>query len=361
MHIGVVMDSFNIGGVQSVFYNLISEWSKEGHDVTVFVYQNKGNLKNRLLSNIKVIPFTSSRLYKSFFVIPNLLRKYNIEILLTAKDGINLFYILNKLTFQYNTKLVISQHNHLIFENQFNKKFYKVIIQFLIKNMYKRADYIICVSHSVDLFLKKQGIGNKMKTIYNPLNIYEVLEKSLETPHVKYKYLLYCGRFSTVKNLFFLIDSFSHFHKKNPNYKLLLVGDGPLKSDLEIYVNERKLNEEVIFTGSQSNPYGYMKKAELLILSSFSEALPMVCLEAMSLGITIVSTPCEGPSEILSNDLGYISADFHDAQNFANLMEYALYNKKDPSILKAFVSKFGVIDISKEYINVFKNIIHGSN
>ena len=126
-------------------------------------------------------------------------------------------------------------------------------------------------------------------------------------------------------------------------------------------MNERKLNEEVIFSGSQSNPYGYMKKAELLILSSFSEALPMVCLEAMSLGITIVSTPCEGPSEILSNDLGYISADFHDAQNFANLMEYALYNKKDPSILKAFVSKFGVIDISKEYINVFKNIIHGSN
>ena len=41
MHIGVVMDSFNIGGVQSVFYNLISEWSKEGHEVTVFVYQNK--------------------------------------------------------------------------------------------------------------------------------------------------------------------------------------------------------------------------------------------------------------------------------------------------------------------------------
>ena len=106
MHIGVVMDSFNIGGVQSVFYNLISEWSKEGHDVTVFVYQNKGNLKNRLPSNIKVIPFTSSRLYKSFFVIPNLLRKYNIEILLTAKDGINLFYILNKLTFQYNTNLI---------------------------------------------------------------------------------------------------------------------------------------------------------------------------------------------------------------------------------------------------------------
>nr|MBD3623211.1 glycosyltransferase [Sunxiuqinia sp.] len=95
---------------------------------------------------------------------------------------------------------------------------------------------------------------------------------------------------------------------KFPNLKLIVVGDGPSKSRLVEISEKIGVAEKVIFVGNQSNPYPWIKNADLLILSSKFEGLPTVLVEALILNIPIISSDCKtGPNEILQKgELGML-------------------------------------------------------
>ncbi|EFO3684743.1 glycosyltransferase, partial [Escherichia coli] len=83
---------------------------------------------------------------------------------------------------------------------------------------------------------------------------------------------------------------------------LLIIGEGQLRNDLQNLVKELNIEKYVHFLGFQTNPYYFINKAQLLILSSDSEGLPTVIIESLILGTPVLSTDCPtGPNEILVN------------------------------------------------------------
>ncbi|MDJ0322650.1 glycosyltransferase [Cryobacterium sp. PH31-AA6] len=114
------------------------------------------------------------------------------------------------------------------------------------------------------------------------------------------------GRLSPEKNQARLIRAFSRVHRTTPTTRLVLVGDGPLKSELEALIASLGLEGSVILTGEQRNPHAIMAAADCFALSSDYEGQPMVILEALVLGLPIVTVEFESVKNALPAGFGLV-------------------------------------------------------
>ena len=114
------------------------------------------------------------------------------------------------------------------------------------------------------------------------------------------------GRLSPEKNQARLIRAFNIVHKETPTTRLVLVGDGPLRGALESLVKTLGLEESVILTGEQHNPYTVLAASDCFVLSSDYEGQPMVILEALVLGLPIVTVEFESVQNALPSGFGLV-------------------------------------------------------
>ncbi|MDO3386843.1 glycosyltransferase [Gilvimarinus sp. SDUM040013] len=115
--------------------------------------------------------------------------------------------------------------------------------------------------------------------------------------------LLTCGRLVPVKGQASLLRAFSSVAHQNPKAKLVLLGGGPLEDELKTLAVRLELSDRIFFLGHKKNPYPYIKRCGVFVLSSFSEGFPNALLEAMALGKAVISTDCySGPRELLAPD-----------------------------------------------------------
>ena len=115
------------------------------------------------------------------------------------------------------------------------------------------------------------------------------------------KVIGHVGRFVHQKNHFYLIDIFNEIHKLDPNTKLLLLGDGPLKEEVEVKVHTLGLDDSVIFAGTKQDIYKYYSVMNLFILPSLYEGLGLVAIEAQCNGLPCLLSK-EVPIETKIND-----------------------------------------------------------
>lgn len=166
--------------------------------------------------------------------------------------------------------------------------------------------YLLGVSQAIidelDTFDGVSGIAKK--AIYNVFDFerIRILSNIDNDCHIEGDYILSVSTLSYRKRIDRLIRAFSKIATVNSSIKLVILGEGELRKELEALVISENLTPRVIFCGFCSNPYAYMSRAKLLMLTSDSEGLPTVIIEALSLGIPVVSVDCPtGPAEILSS------------------------------------------------------------
>lgn len=176
---------------------------------------------------------------------------------------------------------------------------------FLVKKLYHKAD--LCISNaqaSADDLIKNYGVSpEKMKVIYNPIDYEKIFSiESVEDFYDKaYINLVTVGRLQKVKNHAFLINSIKGFD----NVRLYIIGEGNLRKSLEAQINELNLSKNVFLLGFETNPFKYLKGADLFIFGSNHEGFPNVIMEAMACGLPILTTNCKsGPNEMMELDPG---------------------------------------------------------
>jgi glycosyltransferase involved in cell wall biosynthesis len=140
----------------------------------------------------------------------------------------------------------------------------------------------------------------------------------------------------------------------NQNIKLVIIGDGAQKDNLTELTKELNLTNNIIFTGSLSNPYPYINDAEIVVVPSLSESFSIVIAESLALGKTVVSTPCEGPMEIIGHEYGYISNSFTDPKILGDSILYAIDNKIDCNKLISYSNKFSIDLLTEELIHLIE-------
>lgn len=174
-----------------------------------------------------------------------------------------------------------------------------------LEGMKKQLDKVylakpcVAVSKGVEKdFIKVFGSKSRITTIYNPIDVEQVVSTANEyIPDIEKPYIVNVGKFKQQKRHDILIKAYA---KANVQEKLVLVGTGELLETSKKLVKDLEIEDKVIFTGFKKNPYPYIKHAKLMVVSSDFEGFSIAILEALALGIPIISTDCpSGPSEVL--------------------------------------------------------------
>ena len=294
------MPCVDLGGVEKNFFLISNFLAKKKKDITVISISK--NIKNRLDKNIKFVSLNLniwnklSRRLKFFLGILLLIKeifKYKNSLVVSFQANIYCG-ILSKL-FGFN--LIIRSNSS---PEGWSKNFFK---KFLYKIGLSAARKVIVNSNDFKKIIKKNFNVNAL-TIYNPLNKKEILK--LSKKKIKFNFfrknhlnVINIGRIEEQKDHLTLLRAIK-LVKDKIKVKLLIIGNGKKLYELYKYIDENKLKENVKILNDINNPFPYLLRSDLFILSSIFEGLPNVLLEAITLNKFIISTNCStGPSELL--------------------------------------------------------------
>ena len=239
--------------------------------------------------------------------IRSIIQKEKITHSISFGDMTNVF---SSLTFTNEFKVASI---HALKSVEFNNNnILNKVFKFSFKTSYKHFNKVVCISKAIkkDLIEKCGYKFNNLEVIYNPHdlelirnlaqeNITDTFEKELFSKKV----VLFLGRLSIQKAPWHLIKSFAILLKSNSDVNLVFIGDGDsyVENHLIQIINELNLKNKIYFLGRKSNPYKYLKKANVVALTSYYEGTPNVIVEAMALNIPIVSSNCtDGIGELMS-------------------------------------------------------------
>ena len=195
-----------------------------------------------------------------------------------------------------------------------------------------------------------------VRVIPNPVTFYPEQEAKLES-----KIILAVGRMDWLKGYDLMMKVFGRFCKKNSDWKLKIVGDGPTKKAIEKLAKEKGIADRLMIVPATGEIEKEYLAASIFLMTSRSEGLPMVLLEAQACGLPIVAFDCEtGPAEIVNDGVdGYLVR----PNDFEEMSEHLLELASDYDKRKAFgdrarenAKRFLPEVIFKEWDELFKNL-----
>ena len=226
----------------------------------------------------------------------NLLKQQNISFSLSFMTRPNYINLFAKI-FGSKAKTVISERSH--FSSQYNYANLQSLINKRLVKLYNFADLIVANAKGNMQDLQKNfHIKTKMIKIYNLVDINMINEKKKQPIDIKKERFTFVtiGRLDTGKNHKLLVKAI-----KDIEADLWIIGDGELKNNLELIIDNLKLKDRVKLLGRQNNPYKFLDKADCFVFSSNHEGFPNVLLEALACRLPVISTDCQsGPREILA-------------------------------------------------------------
>ena len=255
------------------------------------------------------------------------------------------------LTFE---PVIVSIHN--------NPDIFPLYRKFLLKTIYKLPNVkkIVTCSSEIEKKLNNNYNLKNTKTIYNPIDLKLINRKLFVPKPFKFNYILTVGRLNRQKSFDILIKSFAKSNLKNM-VKLVILGEGKERKNLEKLIAELKLKNMVLLSGNVDNPFVYMKYANFFVLSSRYEGLPMVLLEALACGTPVITTDCEtGPTDIVENEENGLLVPVGDENALKVAMEKLFYDtglyKRLKMNTQRSIKRFSIKNIVKDWINLFQEI-----
>lgn len=307
--ISIFLPSLLGGGAERIMVILANEFCARGISVDLVLSKAIGPYLADVQPNIRIVDLNAKRLIYSIFPLIKYIRKEHPKVMLTALNTSNIIAILARILSGISFKLVISERAVSSVALRDNPLMRAKLIPFLMRRFYKKADSIIAVSAGVaDDLVKKYNLNNrKISIVYNPIVTSELINLSNENFHHKWfgnqniPVILAIGRLTSQKNFPLLLNAFSLLLEIR-DARLVILGEGKLRSNLEALASNLNIEEKVSFPGFVINPFKWMKNASVFVLSSDYEGLPGTLIQAMACGTPVVSTNCpSGPNEILEN------------------------------------------------------------
>ena len=307
--IALFIPSLRGGGAERVMLNLAREFARKGISVDLVLVDAVGPHANNVPGDIRVINLKKHRALASVPALARYLRTEKPGVLISALHQANFAAVLAKGLARVPTKLVMTIHNTMSEETGRWASWKNRMIPYVSRMSFPFAEEIVTVSRGVaeDLSTLLGLPLDRFHVIYNPVVGPDLYEKAkLPMDHKWFQesevpVLLAIGRFTVAKDFSTLIRAFALVASRRPA-RLLILGEGEERPVLESLVRELGLEDSVLLPGFVDNPYAYLARAKMFVLSSVHEGLPTVLIEALALGKPIVSTDCRsGPREILQN------------------------------------------------------------
>ena len=291
-----VTRNMKAGGAERVIAQLANYFSRIGIHCTI-VTLDKEEIFYKLDSSINIyaIGEKSSNLYIDKFLRYKELRKYvtsqDPDIILALPEEIGIFVI--PALIGTNIPVVVSERNNPWIMP------WKKATRIARKLFYPFASGFIFQTEQAASFFSKQ-IRRKGVVLPNPLDLERIPEP---WQGERRKEIVSAGRLVKQKNFGLLIKAFAKFYRSHPDYILTIYGEGALKKDLQKLAESLLPKGTFSFPGRTSELLNYMRGASMFVLSSDYEGMPNVLIEAMAIGMPVISTDCPsgGPAELIEN------------------------------------------------------------
>ncbi len=349
------------GGAERVFLNLANGFAERGYRVELVLASAQGSYLSELDGRVQLVDFEQrlgkGRLALSIFPLIRYLRQRKPKVLLSALTEANIIAVLSRIFSAVPIRLFLSEHSTFSIAVKRESFLKKLLLFICLKVLYRNADGIIAVSDGVASDLKRiiGGTKTNLKVIYNPVVTPEMIRKSeepLEHPWFapgEPPVILGCGRLTAPKDFETLIRAFAIVRKELPS-RLVILGEGEKRQRLEALIKNLGMEQDVALPGFVSNPYKYMKRAAVFVLSSKWEGLPTVLIEALACGTPVVSTDCpSGPREILDNGKYGALVPVGDLEALANAIIAKLKAPDPADDLTQRTQTFSLMNVLKQY------------
>ena len=297
------------GGAERVMLQLAEGLVQRGVVVNLLLAQAEGAYLDQIPRGVVLHDLKAKRVMASLPGAVRYLRRFKPDVMLSFMTHVNLVALWARRWAGVKTRLAISEHNMLSLSDQGGDAFKYRLLPFLARRFYPWADDVIAVSEGVanDVASVAGLPAGRVRVIHNPVvtpKLMALAEEPLDHPWFaqhRVPVLLGVGRLEPQKDFRTLLRAFARLREAR-ELRLLLLGEGALRDELEQMAVELGISEDVSMPGFAGNPYRYMRHADVFVLSSAWEGLPGVLIEAMACGCAVVSTDCpSGPREILRN------------------------------------------------------------
>lgn len=355
MKILQVIPLFCFGGAETMCENLTYALKNQGHDVTVVsLYGEHTPISQRMEEAGVRILYLDKKLGLDVSMVPKLYKIFKAEkpdVVHTHLDVIKYAGLAAKLA--GISRCVHTVHN--VAEKEAEGRAQKIINGF-----YFRRGWSVPVALSPEVqtsIVSFYGLSkDRVPVAYNGADLSRCLPKESysagETFHI-----LHIGRFNEQKNHGRLLRVFQRLSKENPGLRLDLIGEGELRQEMEGLAKELRLEDRVTFLGSQSNVYPYLQSADLFLLPSNYEGIPMTIIEAMGTGLPIVATAVGGVPDMLENGIDGLVVPCEEeavADACASLIQNEALRERLGRAARQNADRFSAETMGKRYLELYR-------
>lgn len=267
--------------------------------------------KHRLLKLLH----TPMRIYK----IAQYAKRHNIDVAVAFLEEANFYTLVAKRLFVRQLPVTVSVRNNIRRRGWLFRK--------LSGLLYPYAETVVSVTKAVESMLIEDFSLKNTTTIYNPLDmelIEEIKAKPLPEAYAwladRSPLLISAGRTIDQKSQWHLVRAFAEVIKRVPTATLVILGDGSYRTKLQELIDACDLHDRIRLIGKHANVYQFMNVADVFVFSSRYEGMPNTMLEALSVGLPIITPDCpSGPREILAPEVGV-----HDELTYPYGTEYGV-------------------------------------
>jgi glycosyltransferase involved in cell wall biosynthesis len=349
------------GGVERMVLNLVNAMAERGLQIDLLLIKTRSRHLDEIHPAVNRIELGSRHTATSLLPLTRYLKRTQPPCLLAAKDRAGrLAVIARALAGASHTRLVMRLGTNLTAAFAHKSRWQLFLRRLPIRLLYPHIDRIIAVSEGVRQdTLAVSGVDQAQVVVArNPVITPRLIEAAAApVPHPwlddpEYPVILAAGRLTLQKDFTTLLRAFADLCKQRP-CRLIILGDGRQRETLLELSHELGIAEALALPGFTPNPYAYMKRADLFVLSSRWEGSPNVLTEAMALGTPVVSTDCpSGPSELL--DQGRIAplVAVGDWQALSKAMLQVLDNPPDANLLRESVGEYNAHQSAARYLEI---------
>ncbi len=361
--------SLEVGGLEKIVCDMVGGFDKELFNVEVCCFSTLGELAEKLMDNginVNLLQITTKH-YDPFYPLrlSRFLREKKVDVLHMHSGT---FFLGVQAGFLARTQAMIyTDHGRhlvdpkrLILMNRFSALF---------------VDKIVAVSRELEEYLANvvKLPRRKISTIINGIDTVKFSPRPKSASLLREfgisentKIIGTVGRLAEVKDQSSMIEAFEVVNRHYSDSVLMLVGDGPLKSELKQSVANKKLCEKVIFTGSRSDVPELLNLFDVYLLTSLSEGTSVSLLEAMASGIVPIVTDVGGNTSIVNNGVNGIIVSPKDIGSMARNIIYILENndlrisigKEATNTVKKVYGQYNMIN---KYETLYCEMAHNEN
>jgi glycosyltransferase involved in cell wall biosynthesis len=326
------------GGAERVTLTLLKYFSSQGHEVDLVLCEAQGELLDLVPAEVQIVDLKARKLRQALWPLVRYLRSRRPDAMQVSMWPLTAIAVAARALARTSARLMVVDHTAL--SRHYPSGTSRLLLRWTTKLLYPMADVRALVSSdAADDLARLSGIDRgSIEVVYNPLELEEdgAIREAIDVFWGDAsERILTVGSLKKEKNHALLLRAFALLGQERPTARLMIVGEGFLRSSLVALTNELRIEDRVSMPGFVIDPRPIYASADLFVLSSDFEGLPVVLIEALHAGLRIVSTDClSGPREILDDGRYGALVPCGDAVALSAAIDKALLSDVDGNMLR---------------------------